>query len=277
MEITEPEAGHEDAFAAEVGDVVTRSMRASYSVSPEEIDALVGQLFDEESVAERLDREETRFLAVYLEDELVGFAEGHTGESGDTPAIHWIHVDPPARGEGAGTELMDRLRERLGDGDAADVRMRVLDDNREGEPFVERFDMGVVDTDTIEVDGTTHQVEVYAASASEEDGVDTTDAGTESGTDVDGESIDTQDPDPSDVPDEVETPEGTLPVSQEEVLSGSNGPFLVVCEDDDCGDAAGYHCTNCGTFTQAVDSMGRIDCEVCSNVHRPDDWDGSYL
>ena len=68
---------------------------------------------------------------------------------------------------------------------------------------------------------------------------------------------------------------GTLYVSRE-TERGSVAPFLVAYADPDGRERWGYFCTNCETFDNAMDSMGRIQCNVCENFKRPDEWDAAH-
>ena len=72
-----------------------------------------------------------------------------------------------------------------------------------------------------------------------------------------------------------EGPGGTLYVSQE-AERGSVAPFLVVYADESGRERWGYFCTNCETFDNAMDSMGRIQCNACQNFKRPDEWDAAH-
>jgi hypothetical protein len=68
----------------------------------------------------------------------------------------------------------------------------------------------------------------------------------------------------------------TLYVARSEDERGSKGPFFVVYRSEDRAERWGYFCGNCDTFDNAMDSMGRIQCNVCSNVRKPDEWDAAH-
>lgn len=57
---------------------------------------------------------------------------------------------------------------------------------------------------------------------------------------------------------------------------GSEGPFLVVYADPAGDRRWGFLCSNCASFDNAVDSMGRIQCNVCPNYHRAEEWDAAH-
>ena len=77
--------------------------------------------------------------------------------------------------------------------------------------------------------------------------------------------------------DEREGPEGRpLYVDRKQRERGSKGPFFAAFSDPDGGVRWGYFCTNCETFDNAMDAMGRIRCNVCSNDRKPDEWDAAH-
>ncbi|MFB6309263.1 MAG: DUF5816 domain-containing protein [Haloarculaceae archaeon] len=77
--------------------------------------------------------------------------------------------------------------------------------------------------------------------------------------------------------DEIAGPDGrTLYVHAEETERGSKGPFNVVYSDPDADSRWGYFCSNCETVNNAMDAMGRIQCNECSNVRKPDEWDAAH-
>lgn len=77
--------------------------------------------------------------------------------------------------------------------------------------------------------------------------------------------------------DAVSGPDGQrLFVNRSETERGSKGPFFVVYADESAGSRWGYLCSNCETTDNAVDSMGRIHCNVCSNVHKAEEWDAAH-
>ena len=72
-------------------------------------------------------------------------------------------------------------------------------------------------------------------------------------------------------------PDGTtLYVDREDGDIGTKGPFYVVYRDDDGERRWGYFCGNCETFNNAMDSMGRIQCNECGNFRKPTEWDAAH-
>ena len=57
---------------------------------------------------------------------------------------------------------------------------------------------------------------------------------------------------------------------------GLNGPFYVVYADERAQTRWGFLCGNCETTDNAVDSMGRIQCNVCGNRTKAEEWDAAH-
>jgi hypothetical protein len=57
---------------------------------------------------------------------------------------------------------------------------------------------------------------------------------------------------------------------------GQKGPFFVVYTDDGATERWGFLCGNCDTLDNAVDSMGRIQCNQCSNRTKAEEWDAAH-
>lgn len=237
--------------AARLREIGEASFRASYSLSPDQIETLVGVVFSGERLAEHVDDPET--LVVVAEDDggIVGFVDV---EMGAEAAIQWLHVDPESRGLGAGTRLFERAQSEAADRDLP-VVARVLSENEEGKGFPERFGLRRSGKAKLEVGSEDLFEEVYA-----EDGVLETVAGESSvevpeTTDVDGE--------PHRVDESDRSP-------------GVDGPFFGVYAAD--GDEhVGYFCGNCGSTDVGSDSLGRLACQDCGNKHLADRWDAAYL
>ncbi|AHG04315.1 GNAT family acetyltraansferase [Halobacterium sp. DL1] len=75
----------------------------------------------------------------------------------------------------------------------------------------------------------------------------------------------------------VATDDGeTLYVAEDEAERGQDGPFLVVYRTPERERRWGWFCTNCESVDNAMDSMGRIECNVCGNFKKPDEWDSAH-
>lgn len=263
MELAELES-EEDRQA--VGDVVRRSMRASYSLSPEQLDAVVEEEFTDDALAEKAQDDDVVQVVARREGELVGFAEG----TADDATVRWLYVAPEARGEGVGTELFEELRDRV----AADgaVTGRVLAQNQEGSAFFERFDLEPVGDEQVELGGEELTERIFA----DPDRTDAAPGEAEGGTETGGDTSATGERD-ADIPETLTVGGQERYVDRDDPESGTLGPMFPVFTDEAREDLYGFYCGNSGTFTDEVDEQGRIRCGECGNVHRPDDWDSSYL
>ena len=57
---------------------------------------------------------------------------------------------------------------------------------------------------------------------------------------------------------------------------GAEGPFYVVFSDADARSRWGFHCVSCVSLDTAMDTMGRILCNDCGNLRKPDEWDAAH-
>lgn len=67
-----------------------------------------------------------------------------------------------------------------------------------------------------------------------------------------------------------------LYVADDEAEKGSKAPFFVAYRDEERERRWGFFCGNCETFSNAMDSMGRVQCNDCENFKRPDEWDAAH-
>ena len=76
---------------------------------------------------------------------------------------------------------------------------------------------------------------------------------------------------------QISGPDGrTLYRNHRDGKRGSKGPFYTVYVDDRAQTPWGFFCGNCETTDNAVDPMGRIQCNECSNVTRAEEWDAAH-
>jgi hypothetical protein len=68
----------------------------------------------------------------------------------------------------------------------------------------------------------------------------------------------------------------TVYVDRDAAERGADGPFFVAYCSPDRGRRWGYLCGNCDTFDNAMDAMGRIECNACGNYRKPDRWDAAH-
>ena len=68
----------------------------------------------------------------------------------------------------------------------------------------------------------------------------------------------------------------TLYLATDERLSGQAGSFLAAYRSDDRASLYGWYCEHCGSLDNAMDTMGRIKCNECGNLRKPDQWDAAH-
>ncbi|NHN61766.1 GNAT family N-acetyltransferase [Haloarcula sp. JP-Z28] len=229
-----------------IRDVARRSLEASYSLGPKAITSAIEEWYDEARINEILSEESNRLLLVGEQDgQVVGLSESVL--SGDSiGTILWLHVDPAYRGEGVGSALFDETHGELHDRGAETLQGRVLADNVEGNSFYEDRGFERAGTGEVDIAGRTYVENLYT---------DADELGRERITD-DGR---------------------TVYVDHNNHESGSMAPFHVVHVTEEGSDRYGYFCSNCETLANAMDSMGRIECDNCGNVRKPMRWDAAYL
>ena len=68
----------------------------------------------------------------------------------------------------------------------------------------------------------------------------------------------------------------TVYVATDESRVGSEGPFHVVYRGETGEHRYGYLCSGCDSLDTAMDTMGRIVCNECGNVRKPEEWDAAH-
>jgi len=72
-------------------------------------------------------------------------------------------------------------------------------------------------------------------------------------------------------------PDGqTLYCNHRDGKRGAKGPFYVVYTDEAADTRWGFYCGNCETLDNAVDAMGRVQCNHCSNRTKAEEWDAAH-
>jgi len=230
-----------------IRDVARRSLERSYSLSPQAITTAVEKWYDEGELAERFEDSSRLFLVAERDGQVVGFSESVHSESGDEATVLWLHVDPSYRSEGVATELFDVTVDRLHSEGFEHIYGRVLDDNTDGNAFYEARGLEKVGEETVEIGDRTHVENVWTLH--ESSGI---------------VAIDTE-------------AERTVFVDYTDSDTGSAGHFYTVWSDEEQASQYGYFCANCDTLANAMDSMGRIECDNCGNTRKPTRWDAAYL
>ena len=245
--------------ADRIREVAERSFAASYSLSPSEIETILEVEFAPDPLAQRIGGDDAVLFVAERDDETVGFAEGRVRDEGDGEVV-WLHVHPYARGEGLGTSLFEHATDELRDRETSRLRAVVHAQNEEGSEFFDRFDFESAGTEQRQIGDHRFRFDVFTDSPGAP------------------ETADVDDGEPTMPDDERITVEGEERyVDPDDEIPGDQAPFYGVYEAADRDDRYGFYCSNCGTFTGSVDGLGTIVCEECGNVHRPDEWDASYL
>ena len=228
-----------------IRDVARRSLEASYSLGPRAITGAINEWYDTNSLKGMISDEETLLLVADIDGQVVGFSESAiTGTK--TAQLLWLHVDPDYRGEDYGQQLFDATREHLSQQDITNLQGRVLADNTGGAAFYERQGLSKVGEEKVTIDGTAYTEYVFA--------------------DVDAQGIETLDVD-----------DQTVYVNHDSTETGSIAPFHVIYTEPDGEDIYGYWCSSCESLANAMDAMGRIQCDNCGNARKPTRWDAAYL
>lgn len=249
MEITQATADEYDGIA----ETARQSFRASYGLSPRDIDHLVEGAFSPEALEARTDDPDRTVLVAAVDDEAVP-TSGLAGfvEVDDEDTLQWLHVHPDARGRGVGSALVEHAKRSRDD---AILDARLLVSANEGNRFLQKFGLYPTDDD----------VTVVAEQEFEET--------------VFTDEWDAMDADQPVVamPDEVTVDGETGWVQSESPITGTDAPFYPVYGAQRSADRLGFFCSRCGTTDVTADGTGRLECVECANTHRADEWDGAYL
>lgn len=259
-----------------IRELARSTMTASYSLSPQQIDIIIDEQFEEGRMTDLLERDEGRLFV--LEDEewetIVGFAESHLdGESGE---LRWLFVDPEHRGRGLGEELFEMTTEKLREDGAEEIHAKVLEANREGSQFLESSDFKEVDSRQVEYGDESFVEYRYVPDST---GTDSDRAGDDA--EIDPAEMTLENTETHDGVTTATTDDGrTVYLNRDQTKSGTESPFFVTYSDQKFEDRFGYYCSNCGSLETTRDAQDHIECVDCGNVHTPksaESYDGSYL
>ncbi|ALG82539.1 DUF5816 domain-containing protein [Halanaeroarchaeum sulfurireducens] len=65
----------------------------------------------------------------------------------------------------------------------------------------------------------------------------------------------------------------TVYVADDEWISGQVGPFFATYRSQDRSRKYGWYCDHCDSIDTAMDTMGRLKCNECGNLRKPEGWD----
>ncbi|WP_254523212.1 GNAT family N-acetyltransferase [Natrinema caseinilyticum] len=246
------EATGTDADA--IRSIAHESLNSTYTAFLEEdtIDAAVDQWYGD-SFADDLEDDRVLFLVVERDGEIVGFSQSElVGQQATTGHLLWLHIHPDHRDGGTGVRLLVRTREALLEEGASEIQCFVLADNEGGNQFYRDHGFEQAGQREVEIGDATFTENVYVESDHEEDGSwDAIDEMT-----VDGE---------------------TIYVSYGEAARGTKSPFYTAYRSPDRQNQYAWLCGNCDSIDNAMDAMGRIECNACGNRRKATRWDASYL
>jgi ribosomal protein S18 acetylase RimI-like enzyme len=271
----ETRAAEADDFER-ITDIVERSMRNSYRLSPQQIEAIVEEQFEPDRLREKRDRSDTVLLVTETSEDVegrkvAGFAEGRIDES--VGELTWLFVDPQRRGQGIGTDLFDSVSQAMRDDGVEQIRGAVLETNTEGQDFLERFGLEHKTDDQMEVGEMDLANYVYADPSVEVEPSPDGRADSDDETWPDAERRDGQMT--------ATTEDGQrLLIDTDDEQSGTEGAFYPTYADEAMTNRFGYYCSSCGSLDASMDNMNRIECTDCGNTHKPrsaEDYDDSYL
>jgi len=112
-------------------------------VSRETIEEGFEEWYDPGALERELTEGDATILLAADGGEPVGFAHGVVSEAGGN--VLRLYVDPDARGDGVGTELLHRTLDRLAEEGADHLRAMVLENNEAGVAFYRAAGFDVVD------------------------------------------------------------------------------------------------------------------------------------
>lgn len=240
-----------DADRPAIREIARESFRASYSLSPQQLDGLVENVFADEALGDRLEAADTAVLVATDGDRPVGFAVIALGE---TATLRWLHVSPDARGRGVATSLVEATRQDFTGPDESLVA-RVLEAASEGGAFLERFGLERADSEAVEIGGERYHELVYAAGPARQDA---------------NEPL-------VEVPGTIAVDGEDRPLAADESIPGTTAPFFRLYADASREERYGSFCSSCASTTVVADGLDRLECSECGNQHLAEEWDDAYL
>jgi len=249
MEIRQATTADSDSLRA----VARRSLEFSYEfVDDDHLESAIENWYGDEALSATLTDTGDVVLVVEEDDRVLAFSQSAVlGETESVGEVQWLHVDPDHRGRGVGSELLDRTEEVLQSQGVDRVRGVVLQGNADGVSFYEDHGFERVDERPVTVGERTHTELIFETGP----GVGRAPEDFERVT-VDGETV------------YAYLGEGDR---------GSSGPFHPVYRTRDRDDLVAWYCGACGAVDNAMDPMGRLECNACGNVRKPTRWDAAYL
>lgn len=246
-----------EATAADVEGirrVARESLAASYGHALDEAvrESAVDHWYDDESLGEEVADEDAVLVVAVDDGEVVGFVQAYfVGDPQPVGRIDWLHVDPDQRGKRLGEQLLGRAETELLDRGAERLEGRVLEINKEGADFYEDHDYEAVRRREVEVGGESVTELTFLRRP--------------------------EDAPARDLVETYEIDEREVYVAYDESQRAAEGPFYATYLDPERSDRYGWFCGSCESLDTAMDTMDRIECNVCGNRSKPTRWDAAYL
>ncbi|MFP8954017.1 GNAT family N-acetyltransferase [Natrialbaceae archaeon A-arb3/5] len=264
MEIREATA----ADIARIRSIAQKSLNSTYThfLDEDTIDDAIEQWYGT-SFSDELEDDQSLVLVVERDGDVVGFAQSDLiGQQHKTGRLLWLHIDPDARGSGTGVRLLVRTREKLLEEGAEQIQCFVLAGNEGGNEFYREHGFEQAGDRKVEIGDETFTENVYVESEIGEEGWGAVDELVINEAAADGSNSPTQSGDGE-----------TIYVSYGEATRGSESPFYSVYQSENREEQYGWFCGNCDSLDNAMDAMGRIQCNNCGNQRKATRWDSSYL
>lgn len=244
-----------------IRDVANRSLAESYDdvLDAETRQQAVESWYGAEdaaagALAEEIADGRTVVVVAEEDDTIVGFAQAFlAGESPTVGRIEWLHVRPGRRGEGAASQLLDRIETELADRGADRIEASVIEANEAGREFYEEHGYDHDHTRQVRIAG--DRVAELTLIGEDEIPGDGVESSSEPRETHDGESV---------------------VVAYDESERGSDGPFHPTYLAEDRDEQYGWYCANCDSFDVSVGSMDEFVCNSCGNRRRAMRWDAVY-
>jgi ribosomal protein S18 acetylase RimI-like enzyme len=242
------EATPEDG--GDIRAVALASLHASYDdiLGEETVDEAFENWYDPDVLRLDLESDDLAFVIAEDDDDVVGFSHVHVRDRQEEGRIQWLHVHPDHRGGGVGSRLLEHTRDVLHARAIEHVSGEVLADNVAGNEFYRDHGFSLRDQYTVQVGGRFVAENVY-----------------------DDASVEPADLEP------LETEDGTMHVDVSDEHRGKLASWYPVYGSEDGTRRYGWYCGNCESVDNAMDAMGRVQCNACDNARKPERWDAAYL
>ncbi|MFH5797251.1 GNAT family N-acetyltransferase [Haladaptatus sp. CMAA 1911] len=148
------EATPEDAES--IQQIAHASWHSAYDhhISEETVEDILEMWCDRDALTESIDRGDALMLLATTSDEIIGFVQGEPTDHGPADAtIGRIYVLPEYWGEGAGTQLLNRLFDSFRAAGHESVWLGVMAGNEVGRSFYDKHGFEVHEERTVELAG----------------------------------------------------------------------------------------------------------------------------